>query len=87
MQVDVSNAFAKDMRGIHRNYHAKVAQIIEEMEAAHDIRQIKNIEPCEGTSNAYRIRMGDYRIGIYIENNIIKVKRIGKRGDFYNHFP
>ena len=87
MQVDISNAFAKDMRSIHRNYHAKVAQIIEEMHAAHDTRQIKNIEPCEGTQNAYRIRMGDYRIGIYIENNIIKVKRIGKRGDFYNYFP
>ena len=87
MQVIISNAFAKDMRGIHPNYHRKVAQIIESMEAANDLRQINNLEPCEGTTNAYRIRMGDYRIGIYIEDNIIKVKRIGKRGDFYNYFP
>ena len=75
------------MRNIHRNYHLKVAQIIEEMEAADDTRQIKNIEPCEGTENAFRIRMGDYRIGVYIEKSVIKVKRIGKRGDFYNYFP
>ena len=87
MQVEISKSFAKDMRNIHRNYHLKVAQIIEEMEAADDTRQIKNIEPCEGTENAFRIRMGDYRIGVYIENNIIKVKRIGKRSDFYNYFP
>lgn len=87
MQVIVSNSFARDMRGIHRNYHQRVAQIIEELEVAQDTRQIRNLEPCEGTNNAYRIRMGDYRIGIYIENNIIKVKRIGKRGDFYNYFP
>ena len=87
MQVEVSKAFAKDMRSIHRNYHQKVAQIIEEMEAADDTRQIKNIEPCEGTENAFRLRMGVYRIGVYIENNIIKVQRIGKRGDFYNYFP
>ena len=87
MEVEVSRAFAKDMRGIHRNYHRKIAQIIEELEAVEDIRQIKNMEPCEGTDNAYRIRIGDYRMGIYIENERIKVKRIGKRGDFYNYFP
>ena len=87
MVVHISNAFGKDLRGIHPNYHRKVAQIIEDMEDATDIRQIHNLEPCEGTTNAYRIRMGDYRIGIYVENDIIKVKRIGKRGDFYNYFP
>ena len=70
------------MRNIQRNYHLKVAQIIEEMEAADDTRQIKNIEPCEGTENAFRIRMGDYRIGVYIE----KVKKVNftKIINFYN---
>jgi mRNA interferase RelE/StbE len=87
MVVNISNAFGKDMRGIHPNYHRKVAQIIEEMKDSNDIRQIQNLEPCEGAPNAYRIRMGDYRIGIYIVNDVIQVKRIGKRGDFYNYFP
>jgi mRNA interferase RelE/StbE len=87
MVVEISNAFGRDMRGIHRNYHQRVAQIIVEMKAAENLRQIRNLEPCEGTSNAFRIRMGDYRIGIYVEDNIIKLKRIGKRGDFYNYFP
>ena len=31
MEVEISRAFAKDMRGIHRNYHRKVAQIVEEL--------------------------------------------------------
>jgi mRNA interferase RelE/StbE len=83
MVVQISNIFGKDLRGIHPNYHRKVAQIIEALEAATDLRQINNLEPCEGTVN----RMGDYRIGIYVENNVIKIKRIGKRGDFYNYFP
>lgn len=87
MVVNISNAFGKDMRGIHRNYHQKVAKIIENMKEANDLRAIKNIEPCEGTPNAYRIRMGDYRIGLYAVNDIIELKRIGKRGDFYNYFP
>jgi hypothetical protein len=57
MVVNISNAFGKDMRGIHRTYHRKVAQIIEDMKAANDIRQIQNLEPCEGAPNAYRIRL------------------------------
>ncbi len=87
MAIEISNAFGRDMRGIHRNYHQRVALIIEEMKAAENSHQIRNLEPCEGTPNAFRIRMGDYRIGVYVEDNIIKLKRIGNRGDFYNYFP
>jgi hypothetical protein len=46
MVVQISNAFGKDLRGIHPNYHRKVAQIIEDMQAATDLRQINNLEPC-----------------------------------------
>lgn len=40
MVVNISNAFGKDMRGIHRNYHQKVAKIIETMKDANDLREI-----------------------------------------------
>ena len=87
MVVNISNAFGKDMRGIHRNYHQKVAKIIENMKDANDLREINNLVPCEGAPNASRIRLGDYRIGFYVVDNVIELKRIGKRGDFYNYFP
>ncbi|WP_374754821.1 type II toxin-antitoxin system RelE family toxin [Dyadobacter psychrophilus] len=41
----------------------------------------------KGFSNAYRIRIGDYRVGIFVENNIVELARIAHRKDIYKVFP
>ena len=88
MELITNRQFSKDLREIHPIYQRNVAKIILEIRAANDIRSIRNIEPCEGASNAYRVRMGDYRIGVRIgKDNIVVLERIKKRGDFYNFFP
>jgi mRNA interferase RelE/StbE len=88
MEITINRQFSKDLREVHPIYQRRVADLIAEIRLANDIRSIRNIEPCEGASNAYRIRIGDFRIGVRIGNdNIVKFERIKKRGDFYNFFP
>lgn len=88
MEIIIDRQFTKDLREIHPQYQRRVADLITEIRNAHDIRDIRHIEPCEGAKNAYRIRTGDYRIGVRIgNNNIVTFERIKKRGDFYNFFP
>lgn len=46
--------------------------------------------PCKkltGFKNAYRIRMGEYRIGFVFENGTIELIRILGRKDIYKYFP
>ena len=41
----------------------------------------------KGHSYAYRIRIGDYRLGFYFEDNTIFLARFLKRSDIYKVFP
>ncbi len=41
----------------------------------------------KGAKNAFRIRVGDYRIGILIEKETVKFARVALRKDIYDIFP
>ncbi len=41
----------------------------------------------KGAKNAYRIRFGSYRIGIYLEGDHIILSRVLDRKDIYQYFP
>ena len=44
-----------------------------------------NIKKLKGNSGDYRLRVDDYRVRFYIEDDIIKVIKIGPRGDIYGN--
>jgi mRNA-degrading endonuclease RelE of RelBE toxin-antitoxin system len=48
---------------------------------------INNIKNIKGTKNAYRIRVGYYRIGFFLEENKIIFSRVLHRRDIYRFFP
>ena len=41
----------------------------------------------EGAENAYRIRVGRFRIGFFLEGDAIEFVRCLPRKDAYRHFP
>jgi mRNA interferase RelE/StbE len=48
---------------------------------------IPNIKKLRGHSSAYRIKLGDYRIGLFIEENTVIFAAFEHRKDIYNKFP
>jgi len=43
-----------------------------------------DIRPLKGSPGNYRLRIGDWRILFdYAENNIVRIKKIGPRGQIY----
>ena len=40
-----------------------------------------------GWENHYRIRIGDYRLGIALEGDVVVLVRFRHRSDFYRGFP
>jgi mRNA interferase RelE/StbE len=64
-----------------------VLKIIEEAESAYTLSGIKNIKKLKGDNISYRIRLGDYRIGLYFEKGVIEFARIVHRKDIYKIFP
>ena len=65
----------------------RVRQIIQEVEEAPDIRSIRNLKKLKAQGSHYRIRMGDYRLGLVIEEDTVCFVRFLHRGEIYKYFP
>jgi mRNA interferase RelE/StbE len=60
---------------------------IEEVEAAENLGDVNNLKKLKADGNYYRIRVGDYRIGIAVNENIVIFVRVLHRKEVYRYFP
>jgi len=51
-------------------YEYRIYKKIRKTNCANNIDEIKNIKKLKGEYNAYRIRIGNYRIGVFFEEII-----------------
>ena len=54
---------------------------------AENLNSITNIKKMKGHSDAYRLRIGKYRIGFFYNNGIIELSRFANQDDIYKLFP
>ncbi|MGH2575743.1 MAG: type II toxin-antitoxin system RelE family toxin [Ignavibacteria bacterium] len=88
MKVEFLSKFNKDLDKIKSdNIKNSILKVIQSVENVNSLSDIKNIKKLTGFRNAYRIRIGNYRIGLYYENNILEFVRILHRKDIYKVFP
>jgi len=88
MTTEFTRQFFKDLDKIKQpSIKTNIADIIKTVQAATSLSGIINLKKLKGHSTAFRIRVGDYRIGLIIENNIVEFNRIAHRKDIYNLFP
>ena len=88
MKTEFTNRFYKDIDKITQtSVKSDLLSVIQQVEEAKLLTEIKNIKKLKGHPTAYRIRMGDYRIGIFYEKNVIEFVRIVHRKDIYKVFP
>ena len=65
----------------------RVRQVIQEVENVEDIHAIRNLKKLKAKGDHYRIRIGDYRLGLVIENDTVCFVRCLHRGEVYRYFP
>jgi mRNA interferase RelE/StbE len=88
MIVRIDKRFEKDTDKINdKNLLYNLADCIEILVKADNIKTIKNIKKLKGSNFFYRIRLGDYRIGLEIKNETIELIRFLHRKDIYKYFP
>ncbi len=88
MEIKIDKSFQKDTRKIKdKALLSKIANIIFSVQQADNIKQIKNIKRIKSTSKQYRIKLGDYRLGIIISGSTIEFIRCLHRKDIYRYFP
>ena len=88
MKVEFKNSFAKDLQRIKgEKIKEQVGKVIEQVEGADDLQSLRNLKKLHGVDNYYRIKLGDYRIGLIVEKDVIVFVRLLHRKDIYRYFP
>lgn len=88
MEVVFLSSFLDDIKKISdKKLKAKIKVFIIELEHADTLDEISNVIKIKGFSTAYRLRVGDYRLGFFKDDNIIELARFVKRNDIYKVFP
>jgi mRNA interferase RelE/StbE len=88
MNVEFLHHFYKDLDKLTlQSVKNDVACAIDNVESATKPTEIKALKKLTGYRHAYRIKVGDYRIGIFIESNLVTFARVVHRKDIYKVFP
>ena len=87
MKVMIHRQFSKDFTKLPRHRKEQVLSIIKELEKTSDVDSVSNLKQIKGYHDRYRIRLGDYRIGLSYKDDQIVMRRVLSRGDIYKKFP
>ncbi|PQJ31751.1 plasmid stabilization protein [Nonlabens arenilitoris] len=88
MEVIFLKSFLKDLKKVkNKKLKQQVKDAILEVEKAKTVSEISNIKKLSGFLGVYRIRIGSYRIGLYVNDSRVEFARFVKRADIYKLFP
>jgi mRNA interferase RelE/StbE len=89
MNVEFSKSFDKQTARITDTVLLKrIGNIIKKVIECDSLNEIPNLKPIVGHPGFYRIRFGDYRIGISLEEETVWFHFFGKRDEStYKKFP
>ncbi|MHC1738551.1 MAG: type II toxin-antitoxin system RelE/ParE family toxin [Ignavibacteriaceae bacterium] len=88
MRVEFLSGFEKDLANTRDKLLAKlILECINKFEKADKISEVPNIKKLKGHSAAFRFRKGKYRIGFYLEGEIIVFAAFDTRDKIYQRFP
>jgi mRNA interferase RelE/StbE len=89
MKIEFEKSFYKSLeKVVNASISKKLISIIEQTEETTSIDKISSIKKLSGYKTFYRIRLGEYRIGIeFIKPDTVLFIIISHRKDIYNRFP
>jgi mRNA interferase RelE/StbE len=91
MEVISRSGFRKDLRKCPNHIQKKTGEIVNILEAAENFQtsgvDYKKMKGGKKGEDYYRIRVGDWRIGLELVMPSIIILTILHRGEIYKHFP
>lgn len=88
MRVEFRKTFEKDLRKLNdKSLLTKLKEAIESVEQANSLDTITNLKKLKGDDSYFRIRIGDYRVGLFLAGETLLFVRVMHRREFYRYFP
>ncbi len=81
-------SFTKDIGGVRdASLRRRVQQTILKVEEAGSLLDLAEVRKLEGSDRHYRLRVGEYRIGLMLDGDTVVFMRLLHRKDIYKYFP
>lgn len=88
MKTIYLESFERDIRKLkERKIKSELLELINYIKEWGNLTEIKNLKKIKGEKKFYRIRFGDYRLGIKIEGETVTFIRFLHRKNIYRYFP
>ncbi|MBE9461006.1 type II toxin-antitoxin system RelE/ParE family toxin [Dyadobacter subterraneus] len=91
MVVEFVKRFEKELKNAPRDIQKRIILIVEKLQSASSLEtaevDYKKMEGQKPWENYYRIRVGDWSIGVEYINPDITLLRLLCRGTIYKNFP
>jgi len=65
----------------------RIGDVIDKAQGAKSIEQCGDVKKHRGGDHCYRIRVGDYRLGVVLNGETLEFVRCLNRRDLYRYFP
>jgi len=88
MTVDFRESFSRDLRAVKdKAILTRVKEVIEKVIECESLIDVPNVKRMKGNPGFYRIRIGDYRVGLMVEGEVVTFVRFLHRREVYRYFP
>jgi mRNA interferase RelE/StbE len=88
VKIAFTTRFSKDLSKIKQlAVREAVGGLIDTVKSAQSLSDIPHLKKLQGADDAYRLRVGDYRIGCWYREHTLIFARIADRKDLYRMFP
>ncbi|MEN2281352.1 hypothetical protein AAGF08_04375 [Algoriphagus sp. SE2] len=87
MKTRFLKSFLEDLEQISDEQDKiEISQMIKVCEKAKFLSEIGTLKKLAGFKNVFRIKKGNYRIGLFIEINVLVFARISHKNELYEMF-
>lgn len=87
MKIVYTQVVTKDVRKIKdQKVITRITKVLDELKQAESLEEISSTKKLAGHPTAHRIRIGNYRLGFYYEDDTVILARFLKRSDIYRVF-
>ena len=88
MEIRYRTSFGRDLRRErHSDLRRGVERVVDLLQRAPSVANVPGLVSMQGYANHYRVRVGDYRLGIIVDGDTAILVRFLHRRDIYRHFP
>jgi len=88
MVVQYNKRFLKDLSALPKKDREKIENFVfEEINQYNSSAEINKLEKLSGYQYYYKIRFGNYRVGVKLEDELLTFERVLHRKEIYKLFP